>query len=153
MADQLVFRPHRARWVAWIAAIALVGVMTSVALVLRAVSTGVYFHTDDQVAMVFLGVLMSLAILAPAHAMVRADANGVQVRNLLITRFIPWSQVCEVGFPHGARWARLELPYDEYLPMSAIQLIDGKRAVAAMNSLRALHQAHATPAPDTARGG
>ena len=131
MGDQFVFRPYRARWVAWIAAIVLVGVMTSVALTLRGVSTGVYFHSDDQVAMVLLGALMGLAMLVPAYAVVRADTEGVRVRNLLITRFVPWSEVLEVGFPHGARWARLELPYDEYLPVSAIQLVDGKRAVIA----------------------
>ena len=142
MADQFVFRPYRARWVAWIAAIVLVAVMTSVALALRSVSTGVYFRSDDQVALVLLGGLMGLAMLVPAYALVRADAEGVRVRNLLITRFVPWSEVLEVGFPYGSRWARLELPYDEYLPVSAIQLVDGKRAVAAMNRLRALHAAH-----------
>jgi hypothetical protein len=139
VAEQVVFRPYRARWVAWIAAIALVGVMTAVAVVLRGVSTGVYFRTDDQVAMVLLGVLMALAILVPAYSVVRADSKGVRVRNLLITREVPWSEVLEVGFPDGARWARLELPYDEYLPISAIQLVDGRRAVAAMDQLRALH--------------
>lgn len=149
MADPFVFRPYRARWVAWVAAIVLIGVMTSVALVLRSVSTGVYFHSDDQVAMVLLGVLMGLGILVPAHSVVRADDQGVRVRNLLITRFVPWSEVLEVGFPHGARWARLELPYDEYLPVSAIQLVDGRRAVGAMNRLRALHEAYSVAELDS----
>jgi hypothetical protein len=97
---------------------------------------------DDQVAMVLLGVLMGVAMLVPAYAVVRADADGVEVRNLLITRRVEWSDVLEVGFPAGARWARLELPYDEYLPVSAIQLVDGQRAVAAMVRLRALHEAY-----------
>ncbi|HZZ50135.1 MAG TPA: PH domain-containing protein [Pseudonocardia sp.] len=138
----LVAHPHRARWAAWIAALVLIGVMLAVAVGLRDVSTGVQFRLDDQVAMVLLGVLMGVAMLVPAYAVVRADADGVEVRNLLITRRVEWSDVLEVGFPAGARWARLELPYDEYLPVSAIQLVDGQRAVAAMVRLRALHEAY-----------
>jgi PH (Pleckstrin Homology) domain-containing protein len=142
VADELVFRPYKARVVAWIAAFALVGVMVAVAVLLRNVSTGVQFRLADQVAMVLLGVIMAVAILVPAHAVVRADADGVRVRNVLITRALPWTEILEVGFPHGARWARLELAYDEYLPVCAVQLVDGQRAVAAMRRLRALHAAH-----------
>jgi hypothetical protein len=86
---------------------------------------------------------MAVGVLLPAYASATADDQGVRVRNLLITRFVPWSEILEIGFPHGARWARLELPYDEYLPLSAIQLVDGRRAVAAMDQLRELHAAHA----------
>ncbi|MDT7566526.1 MAG: hypothetical protein QOG76_5150 [Pseudonocardiales bacterium] len=147
---RLVIRPWRVRWVAWIAAVVLFVVMTAVAVALRSVSTGVYFHTDDQVAMVLLGLFMSLGVLSLTLARVRADTDGVEVRNLLITRYLPWSEVLEVSFPDGARWARLELPDDEYLPVSAIQLVDGQRAVTAIGELRALHAAHNTAgsAPD-----
>src|SRR5882757_7950653 len=134
---RLVIRPWRVRWVAWIAAVVLFVVMTAVAVALRSVSTGVYFHTDDQVAMVLLGLFMSLGVLSLTLARVRADADGVEVRNLLITRYLPWSEVLEVSFPAGSRWARLELPDDEYLPVSAIQLVDGQRAVTAIGELRA----------------
>jgi hypothetical protein len=139
---QLVIRPRRVRWAAWIASVALLGVMTAVALLLRGVSTGVYFRTADQVAMVLLGLLIALGVLTLTLARVRADADGVEVRNLLITRWLPWSEVLEVSFPAGSRWARLELPDDEYLPVSAIQLVDGQRAVTAIGELRALHAAH-----------
>lgn len=135
----LVIRPWRVRWVAWICAVGLFVAMTAIAVLLRRVSTGVYFHTDDQVAMVVLGLLMALGILTLTLARVRADAYGVEVRNLLLTRVVPWSQVLEVRFPDGARWARLELPDDEYLPLSAIQLVDGQRAVRAIAELRNLH--------------
>jgi hypothetical protein len=144
MPERLVIRPLRVRWAAWIGAIVLVGVMTSVAVLLRTVSTGVYFRTADQVSMVLLGVLMGLAVLVPAFSRVCADADGVEVRNLLITRRVPWSEVREVRFPNGARWARLELPDDEYLPVSAIQLVDGQRAVASIGALRAWHARYGT---------
>jgi hypothetical protein len=135
----LVIRPVRVRWVAWIAALVLVGVMTGVAVVLRQSATGVYFRTADQVALVLLGVFMAAGVLLLTLARVRADDTGIEVRNLLSTRRLPWTEVLAVGFPDGQRWARLELPDDEYLPMTAIQLVDGRRAVAAMDRLRALH--------------
>ncbi|HEX4355946.1 MAG TPA: PH domain-containing protein [Pseudonocardia sp.] len=141
---ELEIRPRRVRWVAWIAAIALFAVMVFVAVALRQVSTGVYFRTDDQVAMVVLGLLISLGVLMPTLARVRADADGVEVRNLLITRRLPWSEVLEVSFPDGSRWARLELADDEYLPVSAIQLVDGQHAVTAIGRLRALHTRYST---------
>jgi hypothetical protein len=145
-ADQLVIRPWRVRWVAWICAVVLLGVMVTVALLLRTVSTGVYFRAADQVALVVLGVLLALGVLSLTLARVRADAAGVEVRNLLITRTVPWSDVLEIGFPSGSRWARLELPDDEYLPVSAIQLVDGQRAVAAIEQLRAVHARYAPAA-------
>ncbi|HEX4248803.1 MAG TPA: PH domain-containing protein [Pseudonocardia sp.] len=140
----LVIRPRRVRWVAWIAAVALFAVMTVIAVVLRTVSTGIYFRTDDQVAMVLLGLLLSLGILTLTLARVRAYADGVEVRNLLIARRLPWSEVLEVSFPDGSRWARLELADDEYLPVSAIQLVDGQYAVTAIGQLRALHARYTT---------
>ena len=129
---------------AWIAAVALFVVMTVIAVALRTVSTGVYFRVEDQVAMVVLGLLISLGVLTPTLARVRADEHGVEVRNLLITRRVPWSEVLEVSFPDGSRWARLELADDEYLPVSAIQLVDGQRAVTAIGQLRALHARYST---------
>jgi uncharacterized membrane protein len=147
----LVIRPWRVRWVAWICAVALFAVMLTVALALRSVSTGVYFRTADQVAMVLLGLLLALGVLALTLARVRATEHAVEVRNLLVTRELPWSAVVEVSFPHGSRWARLELADDEYLPVSAIQLVDGERAVAAVRELRALHRR--SLAADAGHGG
>jgi hypothetical protein len=145
----LVIRPRRVRWVAWLCALVVLGVMTAAGVVLRTASTGVYFRTADQVAMVLLGLLMALGILSVTLARVRADTEGVEVRNLLVTRRLPWSDVVEVSFPEGARWARLELPDDEYLPVTAVQLVDGAHAVAAIRALRALHTHHQRthPAP------
>jgi Bacterial PH domain len=49
--------------------------------------------------------------------------------------------VLAVTFPDGASWARLDLPDDEYVPVLAVQAVDGTRAVTAMRQLRALHAA------------
>lgn len=137
-------RPRRARVVAVASAVLLVGVFTLVALLLRHSSTGVYFRTSDQVAMVVVGLLLGGAALLFARPRVRADASGVHVRNLLETRTFPWELVQRVSFPDGAPWARLELPDDEYIAVMAIQAADGARAVEAIQALRAIHAQHTT---------
>jgi photosystem II stability/assembly factor-like uncharacterized protein len=46
--------------------------------------------------------------------------------------------VVGVSFPGGSRWARIDLPDDEYVPLMAIQAVDKERAVHAMDTVRAL---------------
>ena len=43
-----------------------------------------------------------------------------------------------MSFPPGARWARVDLPDDEYIPVMAIQAVDKERAVEAMDKVREL---------------
>jgi hypothetical protein len=132
-------RPHKARLLAIVGAAVLVLAFTVVALLLRRGSTGVTFYVSDQIAMVGIGVLLAAALLLVfARPRVRADAEGVEVRNVLGTHRYPWSLVEQITFPDGSPWARLVLPEDEYVPVVAIQAIDGEEAVAAMRELRRL---------------
>ena len=123
-------------------AVLLLAGFTVVAMLLKDSRTGVYFRTSDQVAMLGIGVLLAAGVLWLARPRVRADGESVEVRNLLGTHRFTWDLVQHVSFPDGAPWARLELPDDEYVPMVAIQAIDGERAVAAMRELRRLHRDH-----------
>ncbi|HXT46868.1 MAG TPA: PH domain-containing protein [Pseudonocardiaceae bacterium] len=138
-------RPRKARHVAVAAAVVLVVVFTVVAVLLRRTPTGVYFRFSDQVAMVLLGLLLAGAALLFARPRVRAVADGVEVRNVLTTRTVPWDLVLRVSFPDGAPWARIELPDDEYIAVMAIQAADGRYAVQAMRSLRAVHAERTAP--------
>lgn len=135
----LVIRPRRVFRVAWASAVALVVIFVVIAVLLRNSDTGVYFRLADQVAMVLLGVLLAGGILLLARPRVRADARGVEVRNVAAPRWVPWELVRAVSFPDGASWARLDLPDFEYLPVLAVQAVDGQRAAEAMRQLRALH--------------
>ena len=144
----LVVRPRRVRRAAWACAVAVVAVFTAVASVLRTTDTGVVFRLADQVAMVCLGLLFAAGILLLARPRVRADADGVEVRNTGWPRYLPWELVRAVAFPDGASWARLDLPDHEYLPVLAVQSADDLRAVEAIRALRALHAAaHAAGTP------
>lgn len=147
----LVLRPRRVRRAAWVGAVATVVVFVVIAAVLRTSDTGVYFRTADQVSMVLLGLLIAGGILLMARPRVRADARGIEVRNVAGSRYVPWELVRAVAFPEGASWARLDLPDYEYLPVLAVQAVDGQRAVEDMRRLRALHAA-ARRAPDTSDG-
>lgn len=140
----LVLRPRRVVVAAWVCAVATVVVFAVVAALLRTSDTGVYFRVADQVAMVLIGLLIAAGILLLARPRVRADARGVEVRNVGVPRYLPWEVVRAVAFPDGASWARLDLPDDEYLAVMAVQAVDGQRAVAGIRALRALHAAART---------
>lgn len=138
-------RPRKVRRVAVAAAVLLVAVFTVIAVLLRQTSTGVYFRLSDQVAMVVLGLLLAGAALLFTRPRVRAGADGVEVRNLLGSRTLPWELVLRVSFPDGAPWARLELPDDEYIAVMAIQAVDGRHAVQSIRALRAVHAERTAP--------
>ena len=140
-ADVVEFRPKRIRVVAWVSAVFLVAVFTAVGLLLGDTPTGVIFRTSDQVAMVCLGVLLACGMLLLTRPRVRADAEGVEVRNVVTAHRFTWPQVLHVSFPDGASWARLELPDDEYVSIMAVQAVDRDHAVAAVRALRDLHRA------------
>ena len=128
------------RVLAGIGAFVFVAVFTVVAILLRNTSTGVYFYLSDQIAMVVLGLLLAGGALMFARPRVRADLDGVEVRNMLGSRRYAWADIVSVSFPDGSAWARLELPDDEYAPVLAIQAIDGEHAVVAMRELRKLRR-------------
>ena len=143
-AAEVEFRPKRIRVVAWASAVFLVAVFTVVGLLLGDTPTGVIFRTSDQVAMIFLGVLLACGMLLLTRPRVRADAEGVEVRNVVTAHRFTWQEVLHVSFPDGASWARLELPDDEYVSIMAVQAVDRDHAVAAVRALRDLHRTATT---------
>ena len=141
----VVARPLVARIVAVVVAAAFVVLFTGAAVVLPVSGTGVYFRPADQVSIALIGLAMAAVFLLAARPRVRADAEGIEVRNFGSTRRLRWDQVRRVAFPDGALWARLELGADEYLAVLAIQAVDRERAVEAIRGVRALHAAARTP--------
>jgi hypothetical protein len=151
----VVVRPRRLLRVAWVGAVVTVALFVVIAVVLRNTDTGVYFRTADQVAMVLLGLFVAGGVLLLARPRVRADAAGIEVRNILTTRYVPWELVAGVAFPDGASWARLDLPDDEYIPLLAIQATDRGYAADGIAKVRALYaaaRARGGPADDGADG-
>lgn len=103
-----------------------------------------------------LGVLALLVgvMVALAASSVRADADGLRIRNGLRTHTVPWSRVHKVIFRNGDPWAQLLLTPADGRPFSVdldaekrqlmgIQTVDGPRAQSAVAELRRRHRAYA----------
>jgi hypothetical protein len=134
----LEVKPHLTPYFAYGAAFLIAGAHITVGFLLKIRSSGVFFQTSDQVAIGLLGVIIGCLVLLFARPRLRVGPDGLSVRNLLGYRLVPWSDVVDVSFPRGARWARIDLPDDEYIPLMAIQSVDKERAVDAMDDVRAL---------------
>jgi hypothetical protein len=131
-------RPHLTPYVAYAVAVVLVVAHLVIGLLLKIGSTGVIFQTSDQIAMAVLGVILAGLALLFTRPRLRVGAAGLSVRNVLGDRLVLWNDIVGVSFPVGARWARIDLPDDEYVPLLAIQSVDKDRAVAAMDTVRSL---------------
>lgn len=141
MTDDVVrVRPRKVVWVASSCAVVLVVVFVVVAVLLRGSDTGAIFQVADQVAMIGIGVLLAAGALLFTLPRVRADREGIEVRNVVVARRFSWDEVLSVSFPDGASWARLELPEDEYYSVLAVQAVDRDHAVEAVRALRRLHK-------------
>lgn len=152
----LQVRPHRIVSYATVATVVVVGAMVTVGILLRSSDDGVSFRTADQVGLIGIGLLMgALIMVAAARPRLRVDEAGLQVRNMVGHRDIPWQLVHRIAFPEGAQWPVLMLADDETYPVVAIQAMDRQRAVGAMRSVRALFDRFAvnppTPTPEAVR--
>lgn len=101
--------------------------------------TGVAITGLDKFAFVGVGIVISvLSWIALTRPHVKVNEDGVQVANIVGTRFYPWVVIYGLSFPKGARMARLELPDFEYVTLWAIQSGDKERAIRAVDQFRAL---------------
>ena len=101
--------------------------------------TGVAITDLDKFAFIGVGLVISLlSWIALTRPRVRANEDGVQVRNIIGTRYYPWVVIYGLSFPKGSRMARLELPEFEYVPLWAIQSGDKERALKAVEDFRSL---------------
>ena len=139
------FRPRRIRWVAGVAAATVVVLFTVLSFGLHG-TTGEgmgQYARGDQSAMIGLGVLIGAGILAFTRPRVRADAERIQIRNVVGGFDLPWSAVRAVRFDRSSPWATLELHNDETVSVHALQAADKDYAVDGVRALRALHAAAA----------
>ena len=139
----VVYRPRRVRWVAGASAVAVAVLFTVLSFGLHGATGGgpAQFTRGDQFAMIGLGVLIGLGLLSFARPRVRADAEGVRVRNVVGRYELPWSVVRAVRFDRNSPWAQLELLDDEQVSIHALQAADKDYAVEGVRSLRRLHAA------------
>ena len=145
MDETVTFRPRKIRWVAGFSAAAVVVLFTLLSFGLHGgagFQNGIgQFQRGDQTAMIGLGVLIGLGILAFARPRVIADAEHIRIRNVIGGYDLPWSVVRAVRFDRNSPWAQLELHDDEQVSIHALQAADKDYAVDGVRALRALHSA------------
>ncbi|OEY23933.1 PH domain-containing protein [Corynebacterium sp. Marseille-P4321] len=101
--------------------------------------SGVAITGLDKFAFVGVGIVISvLSWIALTRPHVKANEDGVQVANIIGTRFYPWAVIYGLSFPQGSRMARLELPEFEYVTLWAIQSGDKEHAIKAVRDFREL---------------
>lgn len=123
--------------VIWI--IVVMAVHVFMAAVVDVEYTGVAITSLDKLAFIGVGLIISvLSWIALSRPRVRANEDGVEVVNIIGTRFYPWAVIYGLNFPQGSRMARLELPDFEYVPLWAIHVGDKERALQAVDKFRVL---------------
>ncbi|WJZ02753.1 PH domain-containing protein [Corynebacterium freiburgense] len=135
---ELVVTSKRMKLIAYASAIGVLGLHIFMAMVVAVGDTGAAVTTIDQWAFVGVGLIFAIAALGLQRPRVRANGDGVEVRNFIGTRFYPWSVIYGLSFPKSDRWARLELPEFEFVPMWAFQSADGEAVVQAVAKFREL---------------
>ena len=142
--ESVTYRPRKIRWVAGVAAAAVMVLFTALSFGLHG-STGFensgQFERGDQTAMIGLGVLIGLGILSLCRPRVIADADHIRIRNVVGGYDLPWAVVRAVRFDRNSPWAQLELHDEEQVSIHALQATDKDYAVEGVRTLRALHSA------------
>ena len=115
-------------------------VLLVVALTLPSSSTGVVqFGVVDQVGIAGLGLVLGAGIALLGRSRVAADAEGIRIRNVAMTRELSWRSVRSVRFDKKSAWASLLLENGDETAVLAVQAADREHAVRAVEGLRALH--------------
>ena len=150
--DQNVYvaRPHRVRVIVIIATIAL-SVLTAIGWFLLPVEVRALFTLSQRLTLLGVLALLIVGMVALASCYVRADANGLRIRNGLRVHAVPWERVHKIILRSGDPWALLLITPADGRPFEAeldaekrqlmgIQAVDGFLAKAAVNELRARHR-------------
>ena len=130
--------------------------LTAVFWLALPVTVRVLFSVSQRLTLLAVLALLVGVIVALVTSSVRADADGLRIRNGLRTYTVPWDRVHKVIFRSGDPWAQLLLtPADgsafevdldaEKRQLMGIQAVDGPRAHAAVTELRRRHRAARPP--------
>ncbi|WP_369803750.1 MULTISPECIES: PH domain-containing protein [unclassified Corynebacterium] len=126
------------RWWAVIGAVVVMAVHVFMAVVSGVGDTGATVSAVDQWAFIGIGVIISGIVLMLLRPRVRVNEEGVEVRNIFGAQFYRWSIIHGLSFPRNARWARLELPDFEFVPMMAFQVADKSTIATKVEDFRVL---------------
>ncbi|MFF8019201.1 PH domain-containing protein [Streptomyces sp. NPDC007929] len=143
----VTFRPGSTRVVLLTAAVAILVVITAVAMLLKQLSPG------ERVSFVFTALLLDAVLLLLARPKVVVDEDGVTVVNLTNKRRLEWAEILQVTLRPGDPWVFLNLSDGTSLPALGIQPgLAKQRAIADARALRALVEARSAADPEQRQG-
>jgi hypothetical protein len=147
MSDQptlpVTFRPGTTRAVLLTAAVAILVVITTVAMLLKQLSPA------ERLSFVVTALLLDAVLLLLARPKVVADEDGVTVVNLTSKRRLEWAEILQVTLRSGDPWVFLNLSDGTSLPALGIQPgLAKQRAIADARALRALVEARSVANPE-----
>jgi Bacterial PH domain len=111
----------------------------------------VLFPLTHRLSLLGIWAFLIAIMVALAGSYVRADAQGLKIRNVFRVHHVPWARVHKIILRPGDPWAQLLLKPDDGQPFEAdldadrrslmgIQAVDGPRATAAVDELRVRHR-------------
>ena len=135
----VTFRPTRTRAVLLTFGVAVLVVLTAVALLLERLGPG------ERASFIVTGLLFFGVLTLLSRPKVVADEGGVTVINLTTRRRLEWAEVLRVNLRPGDPWVYLDLADGTSLPAMGIQPgIAKARAISDARALRALAERHGT---------
>ncbi|MER8224519.1 PH domain-containing protein [Streptomyces sp. NPDC094143] len=143
----VTFRPGSTRAVLIGAAVAILVVITAVAMLLKQLSPA------ERLSFVVTALLLDAVLLLLARPKVVADEDGVTVVNLTNKRRLAWAEILQVTLRPGDPWVFLNLSDGTSLPALGIQPgLAKQRAIADARALRALVEARSVTDPERHQG-
>ncbi|WP_338776389.1 PH domain-containing protein [Streptomyces sp. DG1A-41] len=143
----VTFRPGSTRAVLLTAAVAILGVITAVAMLLKQLSPA------ERLSFIVTALLLDAVLLLLARPKIVADEDGVTVVNLTNKRRLEWAEILQVTLRPGDPWVFLNLSDGTSLPALGIQPgINRQRAITDARALRALAEARSAAHPERPRG-
>ncbi|MEU6178349.1 PH domain-containing protein [Streptomyces coeruleorubidus] len=143
----VIFRPGTTRAVLLTAAVAILVVITAVAMLLKQLSPA------ERLSFIVTALLLDAVLLLLARPKVVADEDGVTVVNLTNKRRLEWAEIVQVTLRSGDPWVFLNLSDGTSLPALGIQPgLAKQRAIADARALRALVEARSVAAPERSQG-
>lgn len=141
------FRPRAARVVALVLGAVTLATMIAIAVLLPRAAPERQ-SALDLAGIVGFGALVAWFLWRQASVRAVPDADGVTVRNLLVTRRVTWAEVVSVRFGHGRPWVQLDLADGDTLPVMGVQRSDGAHAEAEARRMATLVALHSPTARD-----
>ena len=132
------FRPRRGRAVAMTMATLSVVIFTGFAVLAPTPAEGGSFSVGDRIMMVALGVAIAAFLWRYTAIKAVPDEQGIDIRNLLLSRRVEWEEVEAVRFHGGAAWPVLALHDGDEVAVMAVQKADGRSSASDATRLASL---------------